>query len=93
MRREGMVACTERRFRWTATPRTELPAAPNHLQRDFTAAAPNRRWVSDMTSVRTGQGWLHRAIIYIAAFYNRIRQHSSVRYRSPEEHEALVAGI
>jgi len=63
MRREGIVACTERRFRWTATPRTELPAAPDHLQRDFTAAAPNCRWVSDITSVRTGQGWLHLAIV------------------------------
>jgi putative transposase len=63
MRREGIVACTERRFRWTATARAELPAAPDRLQRDFTAAAPNRRWVSDITSVRTGQGWLHLAIV------------------------------
>jgi putative transposase len=63
MRCEGIVACTERRFRWTATPRSELPAAPNRLQRVFTAAAPNRRWVSDITSLRTGQGWLHLAIV------------------------------
>lgn len=63
MRHEGIVACTERRFRWTATPRTELPAPPNRLDRDFTAAAPNQRWVSDITSVRTGQGWLHVAIV------------------------------
>jgi transposase InsO family protein len=63
MRREGIVACTERRFRWTATPRTELPAAPDHLHRDFRATAPNQRWVSDITSVRTGQGWLHLAIV------------------------------
>lgn len=63
MRCEGIVACTERRFRWTATPRSELPAAPNRLQREFTAPAPNRRWVSDITSFRTGQGWLHLAIV------------------------------
>ena len=63
MRREGLVACTERRFRWTATARAELPAAPDRLRRDFTAAAPNQRWVSDITSVRTGQGWLHVAIV------------------------------
>ena len=63
MRREGIVACTERRFRWTATPRTELPAAPNRLQREFWAPAPNRRWISDITSLRTGQGWLHLAIV------------------------------
>jgi putative transposase len=63
MRREGIVACTERRFRWTATPRTELPAAPNRLHREFWAPAPNRRWISDITSLRTGQGWLHLAIV------------------------------
>jgi len=63
MRREGIVACTERQFRCTATVRAELPAAPNRLQRDFHATAPNRRWVSDITSVRTGQGWLHLAIV------------------------------
>ncbi|MDQ3208995.1 MAG: IS3 family transposase [Gemmatimonadota bacterium] len=63
MRREGIVACTERRFRWTATARAELPAAPDRLRPDFSAAAPNQRWVSDITSVRTGQGWLHLAIV------------------------------
>ena len=63
MRREGIVACTERRFRWTATARAELPAAPDRLRRDFTADAPNQRWVADITSVRTGQGWLHLAIV------------------------------
>jgi len=63
MRREGLIACTERHFRWTATPRSELPAAPNRLQRQFWASAPNRRWISDITSLRTGQGWLHLAIV------------------------------
>ena len=63
MRREGIIACTERHFRWTATPRSELPAAPNRLQRQFWASAPNRRWISDITSLRTGQGWLHLAIV------------------------------
>jgi putative transposase len=63
MRREGIVACTERQFRWTTTVRAELPAAPNHLAQDFRASAPNQRWVSDITSIRTSQGWLHLAIV------------------------------
>jgi putative transposase len=63
MRREGIVASTERQFRWTATVRAELPAAPNHLARDFRTSAPNQRWVSDITSIRTSQGWLHLAIV------------------------------
>ena len=40
MRREGIVACTERHFRWTATARAELPAAPNRLRRDFRPRRP-----------------------------------------------------
>jgi len=63
MRREGIVACTERQFRWTATVRAELPAAPNPLAQDFRASAHNQRWVSDITSIRTSQGWLHLAIV------------------------------
>ena len=63
MRREGIVACTERRFRWTATARAELPAPPDQLHRDFTASAPDQRWVSDITAIRTGQGWLQLAVV------------------------------
>lgn len=63
MRREWIVACTERRFRWIATARAELPAPPDQLRRQFTATAPDQRWVSDITSIRTGQGWLHLAVV------------------------------
>jgi transposase InsO family protein len=30
---------------------------PNRLQRDFTAQAPNHKWVTDITCVSTRQGW------------------------------------
>lgn len=63
MRLEGIVACTEKRFRWTANKRDELPAAPNLLQRRFYSTEPNRIWVSDITYLRTGQGWLYLAIV------------------------------
>jgi len=63
MRHAGIIACTERRFRWTATARAALPAPPDQLRRDFTATAPDQRWVSDITSIRTGQGWLHLAVV------------------------------
>ena len=35
-----------------------LPVAPNLLSRDFTATAPNRKWVADITAIGTQQGWL-----------------------------------
>ena len=35
-------------------------AAPDLLDRDFIATAPNRKWVADLTRIRTGEGvlWL-----------------------------------
>jgi putative transposase len=63
MREEGIRSKTKRRFRSIATKRAETPAAPNRLERRFTAARPNRVWASDITIVKTAQGWLHLAIV------------------------------
>lgn len=40
-----------------------LPIAPDLLQRDFSAPAPNTVWVADITYVATGEGWLYLAAI------------------------------
>jgi putative transposase len=37
--------------------------APHLLQRDFTADAPNRKWVTDVTYLATMQGWLYLAAV------------------------------
>ncbi len=63
MRDEGIRSKTKRRFRSIATKREEMPAAPNRLERCFTAARPNRVWASDITIVKTAEGWLHLAIV------------------------------
>jgi transposase InsO family protein len=63
MRDEGIRSNTKRRFRSIATKREETPAAPNRLERRFTAARPNRVWASDITIVKTAEGWLHLAIV------------------------------
>ena len=36
---------------------------PNLLQRQFTATRPNRAWVTDITYIRTWQGWLYLAVV------------------------------
>lgn len=36
--------------------------APNHLQRAFTVQAPNQSWVTDITYIRTHEGWLYLAV-------------------------------
>ena len=37
--------------------------APNHVQRQFTVDAPNKVWVTDITYIRTWQGWLYLAAL------------------------------
>ncbi len=63
MRDEGIRSKTKRRFRSIATKREETPTAPNRLERCFTAPRANRVWASDITIVRTAEGWLHVAIV------------------------------
>ena len=37
--------------------------APNHLQRQFIVAKPNQAWVTDITYIRTHEGWLYLAVV------------------------------
>jgi putative transposase len=37
--------------------------APNRLQQQFTVAQPNEAWVTDITYVRTHEGWLYLAVV------------------------------
>lgn len=43
--------------------RPEHSIAPNVLERDFAAAAPNRKWAADFTYIWTGEGWLFLAVV------------------------------
>ena len=33
------------------------------VRRDFTAPAPDQKWVADITSVRCDEGWLYLAVV------------------------------
>lgn len=37
--------------------------APNHLKQQFTVEQPNQAWVTDITYIRTHEGWLYLAVI------------------------------
>lgn len=37
--------------------------APNHLKREFNVAQPDQAWVTDITYIRTWQGWLYLAVV------------------------------
>lgn len=61
--RHGIQAKRVRRFRSGYAARNSEPAAPNLLNRDFVASAPNRVWAGDITFIPTREGWLHLAVL------------------------------
>ena len=64
MRRHGIRALAGCRFKpCTTDSRHDLPIAPNRLQQEFVAAAPNRVWLADITYIATGEGWLYLAAV------------------------------
>jgi transposase InsO family protein len=52
----------KRRVRTTDSQHTR-PHAPNLLKRDFSADAPNEKWVGDIVGIWTDQGWLYLAAL------------------------------
>lgn len=56
MQEEGIKARVRKRFKCTTMSEHDQPVAPNVLGRDFTASAPNQRWVGDTTELRTLTG-------------------------------------
>jgi transposase InsO family protein len=64
MREHGLQSHKRRRFRVITTDSKHAhPVAPNVLQRDFQARAPNQKWLADMTYVPTDEGWLYVALV------------------------------
>jgi putative transposase len=64
MRLNGLKAITKCRVRVTTTDsRHNLPIAPNVLDRNFGALAPNEKWLADITYIFTAEGWLYLAAI------------------------------
>ncbi len=64
MREEGIQGKMPKRFKQTTDSQHADPIAANLLERDFTAAAPNQRWVGDTTEFVIGDGG---AKLYLAA--------------------------
>ena len=63
MRALGLKARAAKKYKATTQSKHHLPVAPNRLEQDFTAHAPNQKWVSDITDLWTGAGWLYLAVV------------------------------
>jgi putative transposase len=54
---------TVRKYKATTNSKHQLPVHDNVLDRQFTATKPNEKWVTDITYVQTGEGWLYLASV------------------------------
>lgn len=63
MRQSGLRALPRRKYRYTTDSDHAFPVAANVLERRFTAEAPNRVWVGDVTYIGTEEGWLYLAVL------------------------------
>ncbi|EAW1962030.1 IS3 family transposase [Salmonella enterica] len=63
LRRQGLRAKASRRFSPVSYREHGLPVSENLLKQDFYASGPNQKWVGDITSLRTGEGWLYLAVV------------------------------
>jgi putative transposase len=63
MRDEGLSGVVRGRRHRTTIPGKDARRAPDLLDRDFTAAAPNRKWVTDFTYTRTWSGFVYVAFV------------------------------
>ena len=63
MANSGLAARPKRAFKTTTDSNHKEPIAPNILDQDFTATAPNLKWVSDLTYIRTQQGWMYLCVV------------------------------
>jgi len=72
MREDGIFVKPQRRFVPQTTDSDHpFPIAPNVLDRNFQATAPNQKWACDLTYVFTEEGWLYLSVV-IDLFSRRV---------------------
>ena len=58
-----LAACQPRPYRPTTTTPGDSGPIPDLVNRDFTAEAPGKKMVGDITYIPTGEGWLYLATV------------------------------
>ena len=61
MRKNGIRSKIVKKYRVTTDSNHNLPVAENILDRNFKASRRNEKWVSDITYIGIGEGWLYLA--------------------------------
>nr|WP_312876217.1 IS3 family transposase [Paenibacillus frigoriresistens] len=63
MKKMGLKSITVRKVTATTNSKHNLPVFDNVLNRQFIVQAPNKAWVTDITYIQTGEGWLYLASV------------------------------
>jgi len=63
MKEAGIRGIARRKFKATTDSMHSFPVAENLLDRDFSVERANEAWVSDITYIRTLEGWLYLTVI------------------------------
>ena len=64
MKRAGIRSKMHRKFKvCTTDSKHDLPVYENKLNRQFTAEAPNRKWLCDITYINTAEGFVYLAAV------------------------------
>lgn len=63
MKKHGIKSKIKRRFKVTTNSRHKLPVANNLVEMKFNPEKSNSLWTSDITYIRTREGWLYLAVI------------------------------
>ena len=71
MRENGVAARQKRRFKRTTDSTHAWPVAPNLLDQNFAAEAPDQKWSADISYIWTAEGWLYLAVL-IDLFSRRV---------------------
>ena len=71
MRENGISGRPQKLFKVTTDSNHEFPVADNVLERNFNQNAPDAAWVTDISYIRTWEGWLYLAVV-IDVFSRRV---------------------
>jgi len=83
MRELGLVACQPRPWRPATTQQGAAGPIPDLVDRDFTADAPGRKMVGDITYIPTWEGWVYLATVIDCATRKVAGWAMDDNYRTP----------
>jgi putative transposase len=59
MRANGIRSKVAKKYKATTNSNHNLPVADNIIEQNFETSKPNEKWLSDITYIPTGEGWLY----------------------------------